>query len=55
MVEGKRPEITDGVLDVVRFAKFTSIVWTHDHKGFFYQVRPSVTPILALIDITAIS
>jgi hypothetical protein len=54
IVDGKRPEITHGVLDVVRFAKFTSIVWTHDNKGFFYQVRPPLTSILALIDSTAI-
>lgn len=25
-------------IDIVRFVKFSSIVWTHDSKGFFYQV-----------------
>lgn len=39
-VDGERPDITQGVLDIVRFAKFTTIEWTHDNKGFFYQVCP---------------
>ena len=37
-VGDKRPDIDDGVLDVIRYVKFSSIVWTHDNKGFFYQV-----------------
>lgn len=31
---------TTGRLDeVVRYCKFSGITWTHDSKGFFYQVR----------------
>jgi protease II len=37
-VGDKSPEMDDGVLDTIRFVKFSSIVWTHDNKGFFYQV-----------------
>ncbi|KIM30914.1 hypothetical protein M408DRAFT_272569 [Serendipita vermifera MAFF 305830] len=37
---GERPDMLDGVLDTVRYVKFSSIVWTHDNKGFFYQRYP---------------
>ena len=37
---GVRPEHHDGRLpEEIRFVKFSTIVWTHDSKGFFYQVR----------------
>lgn len=26
--------------DEIRFVKFSSITWSHDSKGFFYQVGP---------------
>lgn len=28
----------DRLPEEIRFVKFSSIVWTHDEKGFFYQV-----------------
>jgi prolyl oligopeptidase len=37
-VGDKRPDMDDGVLDIIRYVKFSSIVWTHENKGFFYQV-----------------
>ncbi|KAG8984689.1 hypothetical protein FRB90_005160, partial [Tulasnella sp. 427] len=41
----KRPEggflnDPDRLPDIIRFVKFSSIVWTHDSKGFFYQRFP---------------
>ncbi|KIO19472.1 hypothetical protein M407DRAFT_222802 [Tulasnella calospora MUT 4182] len=38
----KRPEggflnDPDSLPDIIRFVKFSTIVWTHDSKGFFYQ------------------
>ncbi|KAG8936825.1 hypothetical protein FRC00_007609 [Tulasnella sp. 408] len=41
----KRPEggflnDPDRMPDVIRFVKFSTIVWTHDSKGFFYQRFP---------------
>jgi len=33
----------DGRLpEEIRFAKFSSITWTHDNRGFFYQVNDAI-------------
>jgi prolyl oligopeptidase len=38
-VDGKRPEHHDDRLpEEIRFVKFSTIAWTKDSKGFFYQV-----------------
>lgn len=37
----------DGRLpEEIRFAKFCSIVWTHDNKGFFYQVNAAILHVI---------
>jgi len=37
----------DGRLpEEIRFAKFCSIIWTHDNKGFFYQVNAAILHVI---------
>ncbi|KAF9240642.1 prolyl oligopeptidase [Melanogaster broomeanus] len=41
-VNGKRVDHSESRLtEEIRFVKFSSIVWTHNSKGFFYQRFPS--------------
>lgn len=28
----------ENLADELKWCKFSSVAWTHDHKGFFYQV-----------------
>lgn len=44
---GPRPSLDDGRLpEEIRFAKFSTITWTHDNKGFFYQVGDAVQNVM---------
>ena len=44
---GPRTSHDDGRLpEEIRFAKFCSISWTHDSKGFFYQVRKAIQNVM---------
>lgn len=47
---GPRTSHDDGRLpEEIRFAKFSSISWTHDNKGFFYQARDAIQRRNALV------
>ena len=34
----KRVATNEDLSDEIKWVKFSNIAWTHDHKGFFYQV-----------------
>ncbi|KAG8809530.1 hypothetical protein FRC17_003398 [Serendipita sp. 399] len=39
-IDGKRPAVDEDIVDTLRFIKFSSLEWTQDSKGFFYQRFP---------------
>ncbi|KAG8827485.1 hypothetical protein FRC19_002938 [Serendipita sp. 401] len=39
-IDGKRPDVDEGIVDTLRYIKFSSLEWTLDNKGIFYQRFP---------------